>query len=331
MNKTDTPKFFRIELHFLGLSTALGTVVATATILGFMGQLHWIMDLFSHFRVLYLAVLIGISIPLLALHYRRAASTLLIFALINLTVILPLYVGGQKTPAEQGHTLRAVLLNVNTQLGDPVRVSKFIKETDPDILVLEEINERWVNDLQWLVEFYPYSCIEAREDNFGICLLSKLPFEKSEVIYIGEAAVPSINAIVNTTNGPLAILATHPTPPVNTLYAKWRDAQLSQLPEYLPQNLPTILIGDLNATPWSYQFKKLIKKSGLIDSSKGRGIFPTWPNQKLILPIPIDHFLHSKDIFVSNKKVGPDVSSDHRPLIVDFCLINNTKITKQKE
>ena len=264
----------------------------------------------------------------MVLHYRRAASAVLVFAMINLAVILPLYVGGQKAPAEPGQTLRAILMNVNTQLGDPERVSKFIKEANPDILVLEEINEKWVNDLQWLVEFYPYSCTEARADNFGICLLSKLPFEKSEVVYIGEAAVPSIVATINTTNGPLAIIATHPTPPINYLYAQWRDAQLSQLPEYIPSDIPTVLIGDLNATPWSYQFKKLIKKSGLIDSSKGRGIFPTWPSKKLIIPIPIDHFLHSEDIFISNKKVGPDIKSDHRPLIVDFSIINNKKIAK---
>lgn len=321
MNKNKKTNFFSFNLHPLGLATALSAVISVTTILGFFGRFHWLLDLFSHFRILYLVVLIGLSIPLLLLRYYKTSGILLILALSNLAVILPLYFGGQPLPPENTETMRAVLLNVNSQTGDAKLVSQFLKKYNPDILVLEEINNQWVTDLQWLVEFYPYSRIEEREDNFGICLLSKYPLSKSEILYIGEAEVPSIIATIDTAQGKLLIIATHPTPPINALYSQWRNTQLKKLAEYTKRPLPTILIGDLNVTPWNYHFKKLIKNSGLIDSSKGRSIFATWPNNKLIPPmLPIDHFLHSTNIYVTNKKIGPNVKSDHRPLIVDFSI-----------
>ena len=323
MNKNKKTNFFSFSLHFFGLVTATGAVISTATVLGFLGRFHWFFDLFSHFRVLYFIALASISIYLLILHYYKIAGTLLILAFSNLAVILPLFFGGQPAAPKTADTMRAVQLNVNTQSGNPKLVGKFLEESTPDILILEEINDQWVTDLQWLVEFYPYSSIEEREDNFGICLLSKFPITKSEIVYIGDGSVPSIVATIDTPQGKLVVIATHPPPPIGALYSQWRNSQLNELPEYTKIPLPTILIGDLNVTPWNYHFKKLLKNSGLINSSQGRGIYPTWPNKKFILPIPIDHFLHSSSIYIANKMVGPSVGSDHRPIIVDFYIKND--------
>ena len=325
MNTTKKTTFFSFSLHLFGLFTAAGAVISTATLLGFLGRFHWFFDLFSHFRVLYFIALICISIPILILRYYKTSIILAILAVSNLAVILPLYFGGQPPPAKTASTIRAVLLNVNTQTGVPELVSQFLRETRPDILVLEEINDQWVTDLQWLVEFYPYSCMEEREDNFGICLLSKFQITTSEIVYIGDGGVPSIIATIDTPQGKLAIIATHPPPPISSLYSYWRNSQLNDLPKYTKEPLPTILVGDLNVTPWNYHFKKLLKNSELINSSQGRGIYPTWPNKKFILPIPIpiDHFLHSSSIYIADKKVGPNVGSDHRPIIIDFCIKND--------
>jgi endonuclease/exonuclease/phosphatase (EEP) superfamily protein YafD len=60
----------------------------------------------------------------------------------------------------------------------------------------------------------------------------------------------------------------------------------------------------------------------------GLGIHPTWPTPgtyrrlpKLLTPllaIPIDHCLVSHDITVSNLYVGPNIGSDHLPLVADL-------------
>jgi endonuclease/exonuclease/phosphatase (EEP) superfamily protein YafD len=80
------------------------------------------------------------------------------------------------------------------------------------------------------------------------------------------------------------------------------------------------VLGDLNATPWSYYFQRLVRESGLTDSSKGRGIHATWPAGLFPLRIPIDHCLLSPEIGVINKMTGNNVGSDHLPVVVDLQL-----------
>jgi len=209
---------------------------------------------------------------------------------------------------------------VNTRLGNPDLVKTTIQHYDPDILVLEEINSQWVSDLQCLAKSRPHSCIQAREDNFGIGLFSKLPLVESEIVYIGDAEVPSIIAKVDSGSGTLSVIATHPLPPGGASYSRWRNNQLAAIPDHIASHSPVILLGDLNVTPWNHHFIRLLKRSGLRDSSRGRGFQPTWPNSNPLLLIPIDHCLHSSEIVVVRKEIGPNVESDHYPVIVDFVI-----------
>ncbi|MBW1762831.1 MAG: hypothetical protein JRJ64_15305 [Deltaproteobacteria bacterium] len=73
-------------------------------------------------------------------------------------------------------------------------------------------------------------------------------------------------------------------------------------------------------SPWNHHFRRLLKRTGLRDSSQGRGVQPTWPTHNPLLRIPIDHCLHSEGIHVVQKKIGPAVGSDHYPVIVDFTM-----------
>ena len=107
----------------------------------------------------------------------------------------------------------AMLLNVNSRLGDAERVRQVVQEADPDILLLEEITSKWVRNLQWLTDSHPHRRVQPREDNFGIGLFSKLPLAEDEIVYIGDAEVPSIVATVETSQGKLRVIATHPVPP----------------------------------------------------------------------------------------------------------------------
>ncbi len=304
------------------LISAAGFVVYTATLLGFLGQFHWFLDLFSHFRVQYLLGLSVISILLIIRKRYRSAAVYLTGVLINAAIILPLYVGGSPTAPEGSSTIRVMLLNVNTALGDSERVKQAIQEEAPDIIVLEEINYRWALDLKRLKTSYPHTCIQPRSDNFGIGLYSKYPLTHSEVVYIGDAQVPSIVATIETPQGPLSVVGTHPLPPGSADYSRLRNQQLEALVDYTQPDHPLIIVGDLNATPWNYYFKRLLKRGKLLDSSRGFGPQSTWPTHMPILRIPLDHCLHSSDICVVNRYVGENVNSDHFPLIVDIAIAN---------
>ena len=298
-----------------------GTVASIATILGFLGSFSWFFDLFSHFRVQYFLGLLVIGVLMWVGKHRKTAGIFLLLAVVNMAVVFPFYFGRQSINP-QNAPLRAMLLNVNTSLGDANRVRAVVEAEAPDFLVLEEINTRWLADLVWLTNAYPHRLVQPREDNFGIALYSKLPLQDGQIINIGEAGVPSIIATVQAEEENLCVVATHPLPPFGKDYSRLRNGQLEQLPKFLDSPHPILLLGDLNVTPWNSHFRKLLKQTGLRDSTKGFGYQPSWPSHIPPFLIPLDHCLHSEKIGIFDRRIGKGVSSDHYPLIVDFGFIS---------
>lgn len=303
------------------LVAACGAVASAASICGWLGPLWWFFDLFSHFRVQYCAVLAVVS--LLLLIPRRYAACMLfgLVALANVGAILPLFLGGTDAPHGSSTPLRALLINVNTRSGDPDRVARALRQLDPDLIVLEEVSRNWLSSLSGAVRPWPHSVSVPRDDNFGIALYSKLPFSTNEIREIGEAGVPSIIAELVCPGGRFTVIATHPVPPAGAEYTRLRNEQIGRLAEVTAQvKTPVLLMGDLNLTPWHWQFKRLVERSGLRDSSRGQGPTATWPTFLPLLLIPLDHCLHSPEIQVLRKGRGPRVGSDHYPLVVDFAI-----------
>jgi len=321
---TDKPlTFFSFHLRPWAwfLLTLSGTVASLATIIGFLGSFSWFFDLFSHFRVQYVLGLLVLGMVMWVGRRRKTSALFLLLAVVNLGIVLPLYFAKQTIDAKISSPLRAMLINVNTSMGDVARVRTVVEAENPDILVLEEISARWLADLAWLTNTHPHILVEPREDNFGIAIYSKFPLQNGRIIDVGEADVPSIIATVQTEKGNLCVVATHPLPPFGKDYSHLRNEHLEQLPYFLTTPHPILLLGDLNVTPWNHHFRKLLKATGLRDSSKGFGYQPSWPSHAPLFLIPLDHCLHSKEITIVDRRIGQNVSSDHYPLIVDFGFI----------
>ena len=77
-----------------------------------------------------------------------------------------------------------------------------------------------------------------------------------------------------------------------------------------------LVIGDMNRTAGSPYFRDFLNETGLRDSRLGFGRQPSWP---VWLPyrITIDHAFLSPDLAVVDRRLGPDIGSDHRPFILD--------------
>lgn len=317
--------FFRLRIQWAGLLTSAGVVAGTASVLGCFGSLHWLLDLCSHFRIQYG---LGLGLVALLLLPRRWKSAALFGALAaaNLAAILPLYSGRPAAPLSVGPPLRALLVNVESSNPHKDRVAAALRHFNPDIVVLEEVTHQWMAELKVALSAYRYSIAEPREDNFGIALFSKFPFTRAGVVYIGEAEVPSIMAEIETPQGPCTLLAMHPLPPAGSDYSRLRNAQLAQVPRWTQRaTSPLLLLGDLNVSPWCSHFRRLLRESGLRDSAQGRGVYPTWPTFAPLLRIPLDHCLYSAGIAIVDRQTGPDVGSDHFPVIVDFVVAADGK------
>src|SRR5262249_47853040 len=137
-------------------------------------------------------------------------------------------------------------------------------------------------------------------------------------VYVGDAEVPSVLARADVHGTSLTIVGSHPLPPGGREYSRLRNQQLDAVARFINgQAGPTVLLGDLNATPWNFYFRRFVKSTGLKDSSMGFGLQPTWPAGFLPLRIPIDHCLLSPELKVVRRLVGPNVGSDHLPLILE--------------
>jgi len=118
------------------------------------------------------------------------------------------------------------------------------------------------------------------------------------------------------------LIATHPIPPISDLYYSARNDQLLDTANSIvKQSGAKILVGDLNVSMWSSDYRTFEDISGLSNARQGFGILPTWPSNFPFLMIPIDHVLASEHFVINNFTLGDDIGSDHLPIIVELSLI----------
>ncbi|MDX1654774.1 MAG: endonuclease/exonuclease/phosphatase family protein [Candidatus Competibacteraceae bacterium] len=305
-------------LNALLILAGLGAVATTLA--GLAAPLGWPWEQFSHFPAQY-AVVLGLAALLLGLSQRYTwAMAFAVFAVINLGQLVP-YLNGTTVRAapQAGTELRLLTLNVLTENRQYPRVLELIRQRRPDLVLLPEVDSPWLEALQGLGSDYPYHIAVPEPPRFGIALFSRLPMEAKVVV--PQGGTPTIVAQVAVGQGILTVIGAHPLPPDHRSFQRRRNRQLRYLAELARSGAqPVVLAGDLNITPWSPVFQELLAQGGLYDSGLGRGLAPTWPADRPWFWIPIDHVLLGDGIGVAARRVGPDVGSDHFPVMVDLVL-----------
>ena len=314
-------------MFYLSVLRAGAFAGIVATIVGFWGETNWFADLVSQLRI---QIAIGLFVLTLLLALARRWWWFLIcligFAL-NAIPIWPYAVGFVSGPppreavVAESERIRLMSLNVLTRNRKWDEVIESVREASPDFLILMEVDSVWQQVCeQELADDYAHIKFVSREDNFGIALLSKFPWSQIEVFNSQTLELPSIDVTVaGLGSKPLRIIATHPIPPMNQDNWNARNEQLLNVAERFDDSTSNLMAGDLNLSPWSPNFKRVIASGNLVDSAKPFGptptwyVFPTW-----IGGLKIDHVLTSDDVSVHQVEIGHDVGSDHRAVIVDF-------------
>ena len=306
------------RLTVWGLFEIAAVLAVLATLTGFLGRIWWIFELTSHFR-LHLAVALG-ALGLVWAGKRRWRMSALcgVGAVVNAVLVLWLLWPAAESAATLGPRLRLVAINVQTSNERSDLVLNFLRDADADVILLMEVNQRWLDALASLRTNYPHIVAEPREDNFGIALFSRVSCTNSEVVEFGEAELPSIAATLEVEGQNVFLLGTHPLPPGSADNARLRNEQFREIAARVRRcATPAILLGDLNCTPWSPCFNDLLRDSGLKNTAQGRGLFGSWPAWLPWGRIPLDHCLVSASITVRNRRLGPRVGGDHLPVVLE--------------
>jgi endonuclease/exonuclease/phosphatase (EEP) superfamily protein YafD len=124
-----------------------------------------------------------------------------------------------------------------------------------------------------------------------------------------------IEIVADLDGQPVHVIAAHPVSPLTPARAAQRDRALRRLAtRAAADDAPTVVMGDLNATPWSPDLQQLLASGDLRDSQVGFGLQPSYPAPLGPVGIAIDHVLHSPELTTVLRALGPSFGSDHRIL-----------------
>lgn len=267
-----------------------------------IGIVGWAIDLAAHWQWACAAIWIGLR--LLSARRRRLWLSALPLALLPLWTASPAL-----PPARDDAVPTLVVASANVHAGnpDPAPLAAWLRAQPADVVVLVELTPAYADGLQQaLAGRYPHHAFFAADSPFGIGLLSRLPLR--EIMRTDSAdGIPVLAATVDTAQGPVRVIAAHPMPPLAPHWQQARDDLLRTLAREA-QTRPTVIAGDLNATPWS---RALADAAGL-DLRRATGLAPTWPSAHV--GIPIDHVLAGPGWRRGKTARGPDIGSDHRPI-----------------
>jgi endonuclease/exonuclease/phosphatase (EEP) superfamily protein YafD len=310
--------------RFHRLAEAAAFLGVLFTIAGLLGRYAWFLEICTHFKP-HLAVcfLCYACVELAARRHRLAAVSLALCAVNALPVLLLfLPTGAHSSPAgaRPDVSLRILQANILTSNTNAPALLALVARENPDVVVLQEPDAWWLRQLAPLTNAYPVYAALPRDDNFGAAIYCKSNALSAAIFHLSDPeGAPSSLARAAVGGKTLTIVGTHTLAPYNGYMWRGRNRFTLELAETLRHvEGPLVVTGDFNNTPWSATFRAFLLASGLRDSAQGHGPQPTWPTSSLpLIRIPLDHCFHSDSVRVLAKRPGPDIGSDHLPLIID--------------
>lgn len=304
-----TSRKFVVVACFFG-----GLVVLAFSLVAFLPARGYLVDQLSQLRLLYMVL----SLPLLLVFFVLRARDIGLVAcgclLVNAAACVPLFLPDPSAATEDRlNVLSANIWGVRNHNYD--KLISLVHERRPDVICLEEVTRSWLDVLHRRLPDYPYSLDEGGRG--GSAIFSRLPIEKVANV----STRYGIQGQLQWNGKTVIMVAEHPPAPVLMNTWRRRNEEFARLSHDVgASSVPKVLAGDFNSTPWSWYFQKLISDGRLKDSESGRGIQPTWCTWMPLPLVPIDHCLYTDQFTTIKREIGPNIGSDHLPLLVQLSL-----------
>ncbi|WP_286762533.1 MULTISPECIES: endonuclease/exonuclease/phosphatase family protein [Rhodopirellula] len=219
---------------------------------------------------------------------------------------------------------RLLVTNVEMENDRFEQWSKVVRDTDVDMVIAAEIDDRWKPTLEKLKSIFPHQIIYPQDNWYGMAMLSRLPIRESEIRFRIQDDIPSIDAMVELPSGDeIRVIGVHPRPPepIRDNDATARDAELVIWGKELAEDdRPIVIGGDLNDVAWSPSTRLFLRLSQLLDPRRGRGFFNSFHADHVWMRFPLDHVFHSTHFGVRDLQRLGHVGSDHFPILIDLQL-----------
>ncbi|MCB9450921.1 MAG: endonuclease/exonuclease/phosphatase family protein [Anaerolineaceae bacterium] len=336
-----TSLFRRITTIATGLYS-LGAVVYLLLRLIF-GDGFWWLSLVNTFAYLVFAPLLVLIPASLLARSRLAAFRLTPFAAIALLWFGPYY-WPKPVTISTSTPLHVLTLNVWGNNHHLEGIESWVRSTDADLVLLQEISPAYANDgLANLRDRYPYQSIQPDPSRWGgNFTLSRYPILEESYVDLHTPGTPAPLRLVLDVGGQrVAVYNVHLAFPVGEQHVnlpfpidsfymrvmlgfddRVRNQQIAELTTYLKtEPYPFIVAGDFNTSDQSATYGRLARVMRDSFREAGRGLGGSWPvstarGLPAFLPplIRIDYIWHSADFQTVAAWQDAPVGSDHLPL-----------------
>ena len=269
-------------LDLLAMLAAIMAVIASTAGNWLLGE--WALS----FTMLWLVICSVYLIFNLKINSIRFWNVFLGYIIFFSITYFSLFIDDSYSHYEGTKKLTFLSANVNTANTHYSEFIDSVNEVTPDVILVLEVNKRWIDELRVLEKDYSYNKYFPREDNFGIALFSKHPFSNERFISLSTRSGPAIITDIQYADKSISLLGLHTLPPTSPLLFRHRNIQIENAVKVLEtrQTETKIIMGDLNSTPFSKGIKPIVDAGY---RSGTAGFMPTWPKLYSLALIQIDH------------------------------------------
>lgn len=245
--------------------------------------------------------------------------------LVNAVVLVPYTDSTYAAPAQTPATVRVMALNLHYGQADTDQLLADVQRVRPDVLVLTEFTDQAssiLSDSAWqtLLPYHVGTTGRSSHgpwdgDSSGTQILSATPL--TEVGHTTDTGASNLAVQLTARDHAFTLIAAHPMNPVRGRVDGWlSDAEAVTALAQRFEGQPLLLVGDLNSVPEHLTFRKLVRATGLHPCVQGWQ--PTYPADRLVPLITIDHVLASSDFRTVSVKRFRVADTDHLGSVVEL-------------
>lgn len=213
--------------------------------------------------------------------------------------------------------IRLLSANLNWRAESHAAALARLSDAGGDIVVLQEVT---ADTHARLDRYFPDLPHRIGAGHSHVMVLSRWPLRPAPVPELPGAAGRAVEVEVGHPRLPVRVLALHLQVPRTPANLTVRLDQLTRLARHLDDAGPgpLLVVGDLNATPWSRSLARVIASARLCSAAPPLPRLATWPAAFGFLGLHLDQVLARGPLARGRADTHRLPGSDHRALGVDL-------------